>query len=197
MLRALMDRLRRRSTTRAFPPNEWSIEETERQLVAESVEWVYIFGPDGRQRGRFRSTSDQEVTIDLPSDALLDATLVHNHLPRRHRPTGDLAEPPSVVDLLMMARNNVMALRLVAGESRYTVERVGQAWIDEAILREEISDADGSAEAFVEAEILEGKLDPARREHRALEERLRILDEVGWLRYRKEARPHGPHQRRH
>lgn len=91
----------------------------------------------------------------------------------------------------MIARNNVRALRLVTGEAIYTVERVGSRRVDEAILREEIADANATAEAFVEAEILEGRLAPSRREDRALEERLRILDEVGWLRYRKEATPRG------
>jgi hypothetical protein len=185
---------RRRHGTRRLPANDWSIGETEQRLADEPVEWVYVFGPDGRQRARFRGAGDQEVTVDLPPAMLRDTTLVHIHVARRRRSLGGApshGEPPSIVDLTMMSRSNVRALRLVTSDAIYAIERIGATWIDEAILREEIVDADATAEAIVEAEILEGRLDPAGREHRALEERLRILDEVGWLRYRKETRPRG------
>src|SRR5262245_38913201 len=79
-IRDLGDHLRRRgSGLRSFPPNEWTIEESERRLLDEPVEWAIVFDGSGRQHFRRRSTR-KTVSFsaeDVPH--LRDALVVHNH----------------------------------------------------------------------------------------------------------------------
>ncbi|MEA2585189.1 MAG: hypothetical protein QOF33_3274 [Thermomicrobiales bacterium] len=54
--RDLGDRLRRQVITpRRYLPNDWTIEETERRLADEPVEWAVVFDGSGRQLFRQRA----------------------------------------------------------------------------------------------------------------------------------------------
>lgn len=99
---------------RAFSPNAFTIEEAERAIRHEAVEWAYVFDRQGvqvvRRRGGARGVSF--TTNEL--DALVGARVLHNH------PIDDETPPESLtfstVDLTFAVRYNLAELRAVAGD---------------------------------------------------------------------------------
>src|SRR5437867_6580537 len=79
-MRDLPDRLHRRlARSRRFAANRWTVEEVERNLQNETIEWAYVFGADGRQLFRRRGTEEIVLFTADEFPQLKDAVVVHNH----------------------------------------------------------------------------------------------------------------------
>jgi hypothetical protein len=172
-----------------FVLNDLTPPRAEEEIAQESVEWMYVFDPHGRQVARFRGTADR---VDLSDDlkqrtgalglygesVIKDHLIVHNHPPRSGPDPVDTF-PPSSSDLLMAVDRDLRALIVVSGGIRYEVRRPGQVWpIDEdlmASLLVEIGNTlDVSEGPF--AETSHGRTERHRR-------RLQRLQDLGVIEY--------------
>jgi hypothetical protein len=135
-------RVGRNLETEEYPPDRLTIEETERAIVSESVEWLYVYALDGRQLARFRGTrSTVSISDDLAARAgshglygvavLRDCTIVHNHPPE-----SDVESfPLSPSDLMFAVTHDLSRFIVVAGQHRYELQRPGLFWpVDESEL---------------------------------------------------------------
>ena len=125
--------------TEEFPPNDLSVDETERAIVDEPAEWLCVFSPDGQQLARFRGT---RATVSISDElagrvgsyglygapVLKDCTIVHNHPPE-----ADVESfPLSPSDLLFAITHDLSRFIVVAGRFRYELRRPGPFWpVDE------------------------------------------------------------------
>jgi hypothetical protein len=193
-LRAFGDRPIRRvgahRETEELPPNALTVEEAERAVAFEPVEWLYIFAPDGRQIARFRGTRETVSISDelarrtsshgLYGDPVLkDCVVVHNH-PQN---LGEEAFPLSPTDLFFAVTHDLSRFIVVTGGDRFELRRPGRIWplddSDVMPLFREIVDTDAQNEGPT------GEMHPSlvRRNVRAFE-RMHERGLIGFGRHR-------------
>ena len=178
-------------TTR-HPPDGLLPADAEARLAEEPNEWMYVYAPAGRRRGRFEGTPDNvDLSADFmrftddapPRSVLRDHLVVHNHPPTLG-PHAVASYPPSPRDLALMVDRDLREFVVVSGRYRYAVGRPGEHWIgDEGLYRDELD----AIRATLAVEI--GPAAPtaagaAARQHLILE-RLRAR---GWIDYERTAR---------
>jgi hypothetical protein len=108
--------------TAEYLPNDLTPAQVETAIAPESVEWMYVFDPGGRQIARFRGTPDK---VDLSDDLkrrtgalglygdpmLKDHLIVHNHPPE----TDVESFPLSRADLLFAVTRDLSRFVVVTG----------------------------------------------------------------------------------
>ena len=177
-----------RGRTTEFPTNGWSSTEVERRITDESVEWLYVFDPQGQQIARFRGTPDRvDLSEELKGRAgglygdplLIDHLLVHNHPPVTDEPGAIALFPPSPTDLLTVVELGVRELVVISGGTRYTVRRPGEVWPTDEYEMSRLFDA-ATERLRLELGATGGtQADAARR----LSAILTRLSEEGWIDY--------------
>jgi hypothetical protein len=185
-IRELGDHLRRRgSGPRRFPPNDWTIEETERRLLDELVEWAVVFDGGGRQLFRQRGTR-QTVSFSADDVPLLrNAVDVHNH----PRGEGERSEglTLSLTDLVFAVRFDVAEMRVVTTGWRFTLRRPDGGWpTDEWVIGEVYNEMFASARTDLRGDLAEGQMTPEDVSGRIHDEALRRVAEWGRFDYRRE-----------
>jgi hypothetical protein len=121
--------------TEEFPPNDLTLEGAERAIADEPVEWLYVFGPDGRQIARFRGTEDEvSISDELAArlgplglyggPVLKDCMIVHNH----PREPNDEVLPLSPTDLFFAITHDLDRLVVVSSGDRFELRRPGNSW---------------------------------------------------------------------
>ena len=172
------------------PPDGLSPDEAEARIAGAPNEWMYVYDPDGRQRGRFEGTPNNvDLSTELiavpdgaPSQSLLrDHLIVHNHPPTLFGRDPVSSYPPSPADLGLAGDRDLRELVVVSDGYRFALRRPEGGWKGDAATYAVALESAGAA--------LDIELGPtgstaaaaAARQH-ALLERLR---RDGWIEYER------------
>jgi hypothetical protein len=186
--RDLGDRLRSRARApRRYPPNGWTIEQTERHLVDQQVEWAVVFDTNRRQLFRLRGTR-QTVSFSMQDVALLrDSVVVHNHPREEGERVEDLTF--SLTDLICAVRFDIAEMRVVTTGWRFTLRRPEDGWpADETVIGEVYDELFAAQIVAFDGAVAEGLLTDEQARRLAHDETLRLVAQWGRFEYVKEAR---------
>jgi hypothetical protein len=121
--------------TEEFPPNDLTPEGAVQAIADATVEWLYVFGADGRQIARFRGTEDEvSISDELAArhgplglygvPVLKDCMIVHNH---PWEPDEEVL-PISPTDLFFAVTHDLDRLVVISGSDRFELRRPGNSW---------------------------------------------------------------------